>query len=85
MLDTLKMYWQYEPSIFWDSCPSKQKYYRGAQSTPAPETVSDPRVTEPVDYPLTVQVLKATADLSGVEDGPLLVKARVAHVVDVKL
>lgn len=40
---------------------------------------------EPVDYPLTVQVLEATADLGGVEDGPLLVEARVAHVVDVKL
>lgn len=44
-----------------------------------------PGVVEPVDYPLTVQVLKATADLGGVEDGPLLVEARVAHVVDVKL
>lgn len=39
----------------------------------------------PVDYPLTVQVFKATAYLSSVEDGPLLVEARVAHVVDVKL
>lgn len=44
-----------------------------------------PLLVEPVDYPLTVQVLKATADLGGVEDGPLLVEARVAHVVDVKL
>lgn len=42
-------------------------------------------MVSPVDYPLTVQVLKATADLSSVEDGPLLIKARVAHVVDMKL
>lgn len=52
---------------------------------PQKKTVSDCHVSEPVDYPLTVQVLKATADLSGVEDGPLLFEARVAHVVDVKL
>lgn len=52
---------------------------------PPPQTMSDCHVSEPVDYPLTVQVLKATADLGGVEDGPLLFKARVAHVVDVKL
>lgn len=39
----------------------------------------------PVDYPLAVQVLEATADLSSIENGPLLVEARVAHVVDVKL
>lgn len=32
-----------------------------------------------------MQVFKATADLSSVEDGPLLVEARVAHVVDVEL
>lgn len=32
-----------------------------------------------------MQVFKATAYLGSVEDGPLLVKARVAHVVDVKL
>lgn len=50
-----------------------------------PKLCLTPCMTEPVDYPFTVQVLKATADLSGVEDGPLLVKARVAHVVDVKL
>lgn len=39
----------------------------------------------PVDYPLTVQILQATTDLGGIEDGPLLVEARVAHVVDVEL
>lgn len=41
--------------------------------------------TPPVDYPLTVQVLQATADLGSIENGPLLVEARVAHVVDVEL
>lgn len=49
------------------------------------QIVSDLHVTSPVDYPLTVQVLESTANLSSVEDGPLLVEARIAHVVDVEL
>lgn len=32
-----------------------------------------------------MQVLQAAADLRRVEDGPLLLEARLAHVVDVKL
>lgn len=43
------------------------------------------QVSQPVDNPLSVQILEATADFSSVEDGPLLVKTGVAHVIDVKL
>lgn len=32
-----------------------------------------------------MQVLQAAADLRGVEHGPLLLEARLAHVVDVEL
>lgn len=54
-------------------------------STPIPNFFLTPCVSLPVNYPLTVQVLKATANLSSVEDGPLLIKAWVPHVVNVKL
>lgn len=73
--------------------PCSQLFIDGKRSPPPTSTkllkrnttVRGKEVVSPVDYPLTVQVLKATADLSSVEDGPLLVEARVAHVVDMKL
>lgn len=40
---------------------------------------------QPVDDAFPVQVLQAAADLGRVEDGPPLVEAGLAHVVDVKL
>lgn len=39
----------------------------------------------PVDDALPVQVLQPAGDLGGVEDGPLLVETRLAHVIDVEL
>lgn len=39
----------------------------------------------PVNNPLPVQVLQAAADLCSVEDGSILIKTCLTHVVDVKL
>lgn len=39
----------------------------------------------PVHYPLLVQVLEATADLSSIESCPGLLEASLSHVVDMEL
>lgn len=39
----------------------------------------------PVHYPLLVQVLEATADLSSIESCPGLLKTSLSHVVDMEL
>lgn len=79
------MHYAFQESVHKSNCPSETVSLK--QQIASSEYPRKPPVSKasPVDYPLAVQILKATADLSSVEKGPLLVKARVSHVVDVEL